>query len=44
MITLVTVLAGIVVYNVWTTVEAGCVDRIVVMYVLACWMDTCVIV
>jgi hypothetical protein len=37
--TLVTVLAGIVVYDVCTTVEAGCVDTAVVTYVLAGWTD-----
>lgn len=35
MMRLVTVLAAIVVYKVWTTVEAGWVDNIVVTSVLA---------
>lgn len=43
-ITLVTVLAGIVVYKVCTTVEAGWVDRIVVTNVLAAWTDVWVMV
>jgi hypothetical protein len=43
-IRLVTVLAGMVVYKVWTTVEAGWVDNIVVTNVLAGCTDVCVIV
>lgn len=41
---LVTVLAGTVVYKVWTTVEAGWVDNIVVTNVLAGCTEVWVIV